>query len=117
MEKVSWSPKIRQSKIRQLYQNDALGAVDEVLVEDVGLGLLYRCRSIWLVTRTARTQDAATSAWRSCRACPSALRLRNELLASVDDKTRNMMSLQLTNTTHRGSRLRPRASAPKPVPP
>ena len=50
MEKISWSPKIRQSKIRQLYQNDALGAVDEVLVEDVGLGLLDRCRSIWLVT-------------------------------------------------------------------
>ena len=51
MEKIFWSPKIRQSKIRQLYQNDALGAVDEVLVEDVGLGLLDRCRSIWLVTR------------------------------------------------------------------
>lgn len=51
MEKISWSPKIRQSRIRQLYQNDALGAVDEVLVEDVGLGLLNRCRSIWLVTR------------------------------------------------------------------
>ena len=51
MEKISWSPKIRQSKIRQLYQNDALGAVDEVLVEDLGLGLLDRCRSIWLVTR------------------------------------------------------------------
>lgn len=50
MEKISWSPKIRQAKIRQLYQNDALGAVDEVLVEDVGLGLLDRCRSIWLVT-------------------------------------------------------------------
>ena len=51
MEKIFWSPKIRQSKIRQLYQNDALGAVDEVLVEEVGLGLLDRCRSIWLVTR------------------------------------------------------------------
>jgi hypothetical protein len=51
MEKISWSPKIRQSKIRQLYQNDALGAVDEILVEDVGLGLLHRCQSIWLVTR------------------------------------------------------------------
>ena len=46
MEKISWSP-----KIRRLYQNDALGAVDEILVEDVGLGLLERCRSIWLVTR------------------------------------------------------------------
>ena len=50
MEKISWSPKIRQSKNRQLDQTDALGAVDEILVEDVGLGLLDRCRSIWLVT-------------------------------------------------------------------
>jgi len=51
VEKISWSPKIRQAKIRQLYQNDALGAVDEVLVEDVGLSLLQRCHSIRLVTR------------------------------------------------------------------
>src|SRR6185369_14237637 len=43
------SPKIRQAKIWQLYQNDALGAVDEILVEDVGLSLLQRCQSIWLV--------------------------------------------------------------------
>ncbi len=50
MEKITWSPKIRQAKIWKLYQNDALGAVDEILVEDVGLGLLQRCQSIWLVT-------------------------------------------------------------------
>ncbi len=51
MEKISWSSKIRPAKIWQLYQNDALGAVDEVLVEDVGLSLLQRCHSIRLVTR------------------------------------------------------------------
>ncbi len=50
MEKITWSPKIRQAKIWRLYQNDAAGAVDEILVEDVGLGLLQRCQSIWLVT-------------------------------------------------------------------
>ncbi len=50
MEQISWSPKIRQAKIWRLYQNDALGAVDEELVEDVGYGLLHRCRSVWLVT-------------------------------------------------------------------
>ena len=50
MEKISWSPKVRQAKIRQLYLNDARGTVDEVLVEDVGLALLQRCQSIWLVT-------------------------------------------------------------------
>jgi hypothetical protein len=51
MEKITWAPKIRQAKIWQLYQNDALGAIDEALVEDVGFGLFQRCRSIWLVTR------------------------------------------------------------------
>ncbi len=51
MGKITWAPKIRQAKIWRLYQNDALGAVDEVLVEDVGLSLLYRCRSIRLVTQ------------------------------------------------------------------
>ena len=51
MEKISWSPKVRQAKIRQLYQNDALGAVDEILVEDVGLALLQHCQSIKLVTQ------------------------------------------------------------------
>ena len=51
MEKIRWSPKVRQAKIRQLYQNDALGAVDQILVEDVGLTLLQRCQSIKLVTQ------------------------------------------------------------------
>lgn len=51
MEKITWAPKIRQAKIRQLYQNDARGITDEMLLEDVGLALLQRCHSIWLVTR------------------------------------------------------------------
>ncbi len=51
MEKIRWSPKIQQAKIWQLYQNDALGAVDEELVEDVGFRLLQRCQSIAMVTR------------------------------------------------------------------
>lgn len=51
MERIAWAPKIRQAKIWQLYQNDALGAVDEILVEEVGSALLERCRSVWLVTQ------------------------------------------------------------------
>jgi hypothetical protein len=51
MEKISWAPKIRQARIWQLYQNDALGMVDQELVEHVGYGLLQRCRSIRLVTQ------------------------------------------------------------------
>jgi hypothetical protein len=51
MEKITWSPKLHTAKIWQLYQNDARGTVDEDLVNDVGFGLLQRCRSIWLVTQ------------------------------------------------------------------
>ena len=51
MEKILWSPKIRPARIWQLYQNDARGTVDELLVEEVGFSLYHRCRSIWLVTR------------------------------------------------------------------
>jgi hypothetical protein len=43
MEKIFWASKVRQAQIRQLYQNDALGAADEILVKDIGLGLLDRC--------------------------------------------------------------------------
>jgi len=49
-ERITWAPKVRQVKIIQVYQNDALGAIDEALVEDVGYRLLQRCRSIQLVT-------------------------------------------------------------------
>jgi hypothetical protein len=50
MEKIHWAPKVRQMLIWQLYQNDALGTVDEALVGDVGYRLLQRCRGIWLAT-------------------------------------------------------------------
>ena len=50
MEKITWAPKVRQSRIWQLYQNDARGTVDESLVMDVGFSLLERCRSIVLAT-------------------------------------------------------------------
>lgn len=50
MESISWAPKVRQALIWQLYQNDALGAVDEDLIADAGYRLLQRCRSIWLAT-------------------------------------------------------------------
>jgi hypothetical protein len=49
-ERINWAPKVRQAKIWQLYQNDALSTVDETLVEDVGYRLLQRCRSIQLAT-------------------------------------------------------------------
>ena len=51
MEKITWPPKVRQQLIWDLYQNDALGAVDPDLVAEVGQRLYNRCRSIDIITR------------------------------------------------------------------
>ena len=40
---------MRPEKIRRLYERDALGIVDDELIDDVGLALHARCRSIVLV--------------------------------------------------------------------
>lgn len=47
--RIRWAGKVPQDKIWRLYQNDASGATDETLVDDVGLGLLLRCRSLVMV--------------------------------------------------------------------
>lgn len=48
--KLQWATKVRQTKIRRLYESDARGLVDEGLIEDVGIALYSRCRSILLVS-------------------------------------------------------------------
>ena len=40
-----WAPRVRRSKIRRLYETDALGIYDDELIDDVGYALLARCRS------------------------------------------------------------------------
>lgn len=45
-----WYPRVKPHLIRQLYENDAQGTVDEALIEQVGVGLLLRCRSILIAT-------------------------------------------------------------------
>jgi hypothetical protein len=49
-DRIRWAPKVRQPKICQLYQRDAAGIVDEELIDDVGMALYERCRSILLVS-------------------------------------------------------------------
>lgn len=49
MEKIRWSPKEQPGRIRQLYERDALGVVDDELIDAVGLALHARCQSIVLV--------------------------------------------------------------------
>jgi len=50
VEKISWAPKVGPTKVWRLYQNDALRAIDDALVVDVGFSLWLRCQSIVMVT-------------------------------------------------------------------
>jgi hypothetical protein len=49
-ERIRWAPRISQAKIRQLYQQDAQGIVDEELIDEVGIALYARAESIILVS-------------------------------------------------------------------
>ena len=49
--KFRWAPKVRPEKVRRLYAAEAAGLLDGALVDDVGMTLLLRCRSILSVTR------------------------------------------------------------------
>ncbi len=42
---IRWEPRVSQRKIRLLYETDARGIYDEELIDDVGFGLLARCRT------------------------------------------------------------------------
>ncbi len=41
----AWAPRVTQGEIQRLYETDAQGIYDEDLINDVGFGLLARCRS------------------------------------------------------------------------
>jgi hypothetical protein len=43
---IEWSPRVSLAKIRALYINEARGTCEDELIEEVGFGLLARCRSI-----------------------------------------------------------------------
>ncbi|MHB0877921.1 MAG: hypothetical protein ACYC5O_17935 [Anaerolineae bacterium] len=49
-ERIHWAPKVQPGKIRHLYETDALGIVDDELVDDVGSALLERCRAVLMVS-------------------------------------------------------------------
>lgn len=47
-----WAPRVRQAKIRQLYELDAQGIYDDELINEVGFALWARCQS-FLVANAA----------------------------------------------------------------
>jgi len=51
--KLHWAPRVPQHSIRRLYATDALGIVDEELLDEVAYGLYSRCQSILTVTQAA----------------------------------------------------------------
>ena len=52
---IEWSPRVSLAKIRALYVNEAHGTCDDELIEEVGFGLLARCRSIIEYTEACET--------------------------------------------------------------
>ncbi|MCY3773232.1 MAG: hypothetical protein OXG98_14600 [Gemmatimonadetes bacterium] len=61
-DRPTWAGRIPRHKIAELYKKDALGICDEVLIDDVGIGLLVRIENIF----RAR---AANSGLASCALC------------------------------------------------
>ncbi len=53
---LSWAPRLPQALIQRLYRLDALGIVDEELIDEVGWGLRARCQSFIEAVWAARGQ-------------------------------------------------------------
>jgi len=52
---IEWSPRVSLAKIRALYVSEARGDCDDELIEEVGFGLLARCRSVMEYTEALET--------------------------------------------------------------
>src|SRR5262245_61838332 len=50
-DKIRWARKVSRAKIRQLYQTDARGIMDETLIDEVGTALYARCQSVLRVSQ------------------------------------------------------------------
>jgi hypothetical protein len=55
---IHWAPRVVPWKVRQLYENDAQGLIDEGLIDDVAYGFYARCQSI--LTTYAAEQGTVT---------------------------------------------------------
>ncbi len=49
-----WAPRVAPAKLRRLYELDALGIVDEDLIDEVAFGFRARCESILAATEASR---------------------------------------------------------------
>jgi hypothetical protein len=69
-DSISWSPRVRQSLLWQLYRSEAAGSLDECLLIEVGSILYHRCLDIILI------EDAVQGLVR----CPQCISLGRESL-------------------------------------
>jgi len=53
-----WAPKVSRIKIRQLYEKDAQGIVDQELIDEVAYAFFVRCQSILTVTEASHGRVA-----------------------------------------------------------
>ena len=51
---ICWAPRVSKRKIRRLYESEAVGLLDEELVDEVGVSLYLRCESILTVGQAQR---------------------------------------------------------------
>jgi hypothetical protein len=51
---LQWAQRVSSAKIRQVYNLDAQGIMDEELIDDVAYGFYARCESILTVTEASR---------------------------------------------------------------
>ena len=64
-----WAPRVPQAKIRQLYERDAQGILDDELIDEVAYAFYARCENILTVTR-------AEHGWVKCPCCGAMIRRR-----------------------------------------
>ena len=74
---LQWNAKVPQPKIRQLYENNARGLVDDELIDDVGFALYTRCQSILLVdaghVQCSHCGDTFATPWKWPRQSPNVI--------------------------------------------
>ena len=54
VDEIKWAPRVPKRKIRNLYESEASGLLDEDFLNDVGLSLYLRCESILTVGQAQR---------------------------------------------------------------
>src|SRR5260370_18584882 len=75
---LRWEPRVPGLRIRRLYETDARGIRDEVLLDEVAYALYSRCESILTVTEAVRGRVKCPRCGTLCRRLRAARRESRE---------------------------------------